>query len=180
MVFVGGDMDSSSGRERLTWFRHWFGDEPLTLLGSFDVAWGQRAADMLLPDGMTTGTVVAAADVIALGLLNRLQTRGFRVPEDFRVIGFDGIGVSYLARPTLSTVRQPVGQMSEQILDLVVAGTASSPWPHPSPRPNDPSRPRPRRIESATRPRRHRRRAPPLAGMTPASTRSVRRRRLEG
>ncbi|MEP7088945.1 MAG: LacI family DNA-binding transcriptional regulator [Nocardioidaceae bacterium] len=126
VVFVGGDMGSSSGRERLTGFRHWFGDEPPALLGSFDVAWGQRAADLLLTDGMTTGTVVAAADVIALGLLSRLQTRGFQVPGDFRVIGFDGIGVSYLAHPTLTTVRQPVEQMSQQILDLVLAGTAEA------------------------------------------------------
>lgn len=126
VVFVGGDMGSSSGRERLTGFRHWFGHEPTTLLGSFDVAWGQRAAEMLLSDGMITGTVVAAADVIALGLLSRLQTRGFRVPDDFRVIGFDGIGVSYLAHPTLTTVRQPVEQMSQQILDLVLAGPAEA------------------------------------------------------
>jgi LacI family transcriptional regulator len=134
VVFVGGDMDSSSGRERLAGFRHWFGDEPDSLLGSFDVAWGQRAADLLLAEGMTAGTVVAAADVIALGLLNRLQTRGFRVPEDFRVIGFDGIGVSYLAHPTLTTVRQPVEQMSQQILDLVLAGTSETPTDRAHPR----------------------------------------------
>lgn len=130
VVFVGADMASSSGRERLAGFRHWFGEEPRTLLGSFDVAWGQRAADDLLSGGMTTGTVVAAADVIALGLLSRLQTRGFRVPEDFRVIGFDGIGVSYLAHPTLTTVRQPVEQMSQQILDLVLDGQSETPRGH--------------------------------------------------
>lgn len=127
VFFLGGDMDSSSGRERLAGFKRWFGRGHPTLLGSFDVGWGQRAADQLLSDGMTTGTAVAAADVIALGLLSRLQTRGFRVPEDFRVIGFDGIGVSYLAHPTLTTVRQPVEQMSQEILDLVLAGTAGGP-----------------------------------------------------
>jgi LacI family transcriptional regulator len=131
VVFVGGDMDSSSGRERLAGFRRWFGQERPTMLGSFDVGWGQRVADRLVSDGMTTGTVVAAADVIALGLLSRLQTRGFRVPEDFRVIGFDGIGVSYLAHPTLTTVRQPVEQMSQEILDLVLAGTSGQPRRHP-------------------------------------------------
>jgi LacI family transcriptional regulator len=125
VVFVGGDMDSSSGRERLTGFKRWFGRDRPTLTGSFDVGWGQRAADQLLSDGLTTGTIVGAADVIALGLLSRLQTRGFRVPEDFRVVGFDGIGVSYLAHPTLTTVRQPVEQMSQVILDLVLAGPSS-------------------------------------------------------
>ena len=125
VVFVGGTKESSSGRERLTGFRKWFGDRP-TLLGSFDVNWGQKAADELLASGMTQGTVIAAADVIALGVLSRLQTAGFRVPEDFRVIGFDGIGVSYLAHPTLTTVRQPVEEMSQAILDMVLDSTAGA------------------------------------------------------
>jgi LacI family transcriptional regulator len=68
--------------------------------------------------------VVAAADVIALGVLSRLHSLGFRVPEDFRVIGFDGIGVSHLAHPTLTTVRQPVEEISQVIRDLVTRGLA--------------------------------------------------------
>ncbi len=126
VVFVGGNKDSSSGRERFAGFRRWFGDRPPALHGSFSVGWGQQVADRLVSGGMTTGTVVTAADVVALGLLSRLQTRGFRVPEDFRVIGFDGLGVSYLAHPTLTTVRQPIEKMSQEILGLVLAGNSDT------------------------------------------------------
>ena len=38
------------------------------------------------------------------------------------MIGFDGIGVGYLAHPTLTTVRQPVEQISQAILRLVESG----------------------------------------------------------
>lgn len=123
VVFVGGSRASSSGRERLAGFRRWFGDRPV-LEGSFDVGWGQRAADRLLTDGMTAATIVAAADVIALGLMSRLLSCGRRVPQDYRVIGFDGVGVADLAHPTLTTVRQPVEDISKAILDLVVRGTS--------------------------------------------------------
>ena len=92
------------------------------LLGDFDVRWGQEAADRLIEGGWRRGTLVAAADVIALGLLSRLQFRGFRVPEDFRVIGFDGVGVTPLAHPALTTIRQPVEAMAQAILDLLSAG----------------------------------------------------------
>ncbi len=44
--------------------------------------------------GLKRGTLVGAIDIIALG---RLQLLGHRVPEDFRVIGFDGVGVNPLA-----------------------------------------------------------------------------------
>ena len=71
----------------------------------------------------TRRRVVAAADTIAVGLLAAgCRPRGARVPEDFRVVGFDGIGVSKLAHPTLTTVRQPIEAMSQAILDLVIHG----------------------------------------------------------
>lgn len=121
VVFVGAGTRSSSAHERLDGFRRHFPHAPV-LLGDFDVRWGQEAADRLIEDGWRRGTLVAAADVIALGLLSRLQFRGFRVPEDFRVIGFDGVGVTPLAHPALTTVRQPVEAMSQAVLDLVSAG----------------------------------------------------------
>ena len=121
VVYVGATPGPSSGHERLLAFQEAFGLCP-SLLGSFDVGWGQAAADALVRDGMQYGTVVAAADVIALGVLGRLHSLGFRVPEDFRVIGFDGIGVSHLAHPTLTTVRQPVEEISQVIRDLVTRG----------------------------------------------------------
>jgi LacI family transcriptional regulator len=43
---------------------------------------------------------------------------GFKVPEDFRVIGFDGVGVARLAHPTLTTIRQPVEEMGRTVLEL--------------------------------------------------------------
>lgn len=118
VVFVGARPRSSSAHERLEEFRQHFPEAPV-LLGAFDARWGQEAADRLLDEGTRTGTLVAAADVIALGLLSRLQARGFRVPADFRVIGFDGVGVTPLAHPELTTVRQPVEEMSRRILELV-------------------------------------------------------------
>ncbi len=123
IVFVGGSSASSSGRERLSAFRYFFGDRSV-LEGRFDVTWGQQAADQLVARGLQRATVVAAADVVALGMMSRLHTLGYRVPEDFRVIGFDGVGVSNLAQPTLTTVRQPVEEISRAILDLVMQGTS--------------------------------------------------------
>jgi LacI family transcriptional regulator len=130
VVFVGAARTSSSAHERLDGFRAAFGDSAPVLLGRFDSTWGLEAADRLLADGWTSATVVAGADVIALGVLSRLQSAGFSVPADFRVIGFDGVGVSRLAHPTLTTVRQPVEAMSAAIRQLIedaVAGTTTSP-----------------------------------------------------
>jgi LacI family transcriptional regulator len=125
VVYVGASSGPSSGHERLEGFREHFGDRP-TYLGTFDFGWGQEAAEQLLADGFSSATVVAAADVVALGLLGRLQSLGFRIPDDFRVIGFDGVGFARLAHPTLTTVRQPVEQIGRTILELITTSAASA------------------------------------------------------
>lgn len=120
VVYVGAETHSSSAHERLDGFRHHFPDAPV-FLGDFSTTWGQEAADQILASGLTSATVVATADVIALGLMSRLHATGHRVPQDFRVIGFDGVGVTPFAHPTLTTVRQPVEAISQRMLDLVLA-----------------------------------------------------------
>ena len=117
-IFVGSGPTSSSAHERLDAFARSLPNAK-RLLGSFSFEWGQRAAHDLIDQGVTAGSIVTAADVIALGVIAGVQARGYRVPEDFRVIGFDDIGVSFLAHPSLTSVRQPVGQMTTRILDIV-------------------------------------------------------------
>ncbi|RZT68698.1 LacI family transcriptional regulator [Leucobacter luti] len=125
VVFVGADATSSSGRERLEGFRREFPNAP-ALAGSFDVEWGYRAVGEIVAMGIESGTIVAAADVIALGVLTGLIGAGFRVPQDFRVVGFDGIGISQFVMPTLTTIRQPVERMSDAILELIREGVGGS------------------------------------------------------
>ena len=117
--FIGAGATSSSGRERLVAFKHAMPDAK-SLLGSFSFEWGQNAAYELIDTGTTAGTIVTAADVIALGVIAGAQERGYRIPEDFRVIGFDDVGVSNLAHPALTSVRQPVDKMTAAILEMVL------------------------------------------------------------
>lgn len=118
VFYVGARARSSSGHERFKHFQEHFPERP-SYLGEFDFNWGQEAVDLILADGHTRGTIVAAADIIALGVIARLHVRQHRVPSDFRVIGFDGVGVAQFAHPTLTTVRQPVEEMGRTVLDLI-------------------------------------------------------------
>lgn len=129
IIFIGAGVTSSSARERREAFAALMPDA-LILDGSFDVEWGHRAARELLTRSIASGTIVASADVIALGLQSELQASGRSIPGDFRVIGFDGVGVTGYALPALTTVRQPVEAMSRAILDLI-AGEAHEAAPAP-------------------------------------------------
>ncbi len=133
IVYVGATPDSSSAHERLDGMVHWFPPQSPTMLGDFSAAWGREAAARLLADGWTGATIVTAVDVIALGVLAHLLHQGRSVPDEFRVIGFDGIGAAALAHPSLTTVRQPVEKMARSIRSLIESDNEpSSRWFKPN------------------------------------------------
>ncbi|GLV48888.1 LacI family transcriptional regulator [Thermus sp. LT1-2-5] len=64
--------------------------------------------------------VVAANDVIAVTALRVLREAGIRVPEEVSLIGYDDIPWSTLAFPSLTTIRQPVKEMAEAAVALLL------------------------------------------------------------
>ncbi|WP_141365693.1 LacI family DNA-binding transcriptional regulator [Streptomyces sp. 6-11-2] len=97
------------------------GDEPDLRAGMMTQAEGARAADTLLDRrGERPDALLFANDQMAVGALHTLERRGVRVPEDVAVTGFDGIALSRLVRPALTTVRQPMRRMGEEAVELLV------------------------------------------------------------
>lgn len=123
VVFVGADPTSSSAHERLDEFAKAF-PAAQRVLGSFSFEFGRDAMEQLIRQGLRAATVVTDADIIALGVIAAGHAHGFAVPDDFRVTGFDDVGVSFLAQPALTTVRQSVDQMTDTIVDIVFASFA--------------------------------------------------------
>ena len=66
---------------------------------------GARAAAHAIDRAPRPTAILAAADLLALGVLDALQDRGLRAGRDVSVIGFDDIPEAAAAR--LTTIRQP-------------------------------------------------------------------------
>lgn len=58
--------------------------------------------------------IVAANDYMALGAIEELSRRNCQVPDAIAVTGFDDVPSARLARPTLTTVRQPGEDMGRE------------------------------------------------------------------
>ncbi|MGI8571466.1 MAG: LacI family DNA-binding transcriptional regulator [Solirubrobacteraceae bacterium] len=69
--------------------------------------------------------IVATNDNIAITLIEQLEARGRRVPEDVSIVGFDGSRVGGLSRIALTTIAQPVERLARSSLDLVLERIAS-------------------------------------------------------
>jgi len=80
---------------------------------------GMAAADQVVATGASA--VVAYNDLVALGLLARLHTRGIAVPGDLSVVGIDDIAMSRMARPALTTVRMPKQQAGRLAVELLLS-----------------------------------------------------------
>lgn len=71
--------------------------------------------------------VIAANDIMASGAIEELRTRGYKVPGDFAVTGFDNFDIG--RNLDLTTVKQPFfmqGRMAAEILAGILSGEAVS------------------------------------------------------
>ena len=61
----------------------------------------------LLTAGRQTDGFICANDHTAAVLMCSIEASGFRVPKDFRVVGFDDVKYATLVSPPLTTIHQP-------------------------------------------------------------------------
>jgi LacI family transcriptional regulator len=90
--------------------------EEFTEFGNYRFADGYAAMQRLLvrQDNLQLTAVVAASDEMAIGAMRCLYDRGFQVPNDISVIGFDDLRVASMVTPRLTTVAQPFGEIGAQ------------------------------------------------------------------
>ncbi|KAB8288089.1 LacI family transcriptional regulator [Bifidobacterium ramosum] len=65
--------------------------------------------------------MLCMTDMIAIGALRRFGERGVRVPQDAKLIGFDGIPFSAYTSPSISTVEMDVPAMAATVVDRMIA-----------------------------------------------------------
>lgn len=109
------------------------GVEPLVDAVKFGLPQAERSrliAQVLdgLPDDVDG--VFATDDLTACAVVDWARRAGRRIPEDFRVVGFDGTPALRAAAPWLTTVQQPVKQIAqaavEELLTRIESGTGST------------------------------------------------------
>ncbi len=84
----------------------------------FTVEGGRAGAVRLLAAGMTG--IIAGNDLMALGAIQAATSAGLSVPEDVSVVGYDGTDMSSFFSPSLTTLRQPFGDIAKLVARAAV------------------------------------------------------------
>ena len=79
---------------------------------------GHQAADLALAAGVTG--LVAFNDLMALGVINRLNDRGVAVPAEMSVVSFDDIPMASMCMPPLTSVAMPTEAAGRAAVDLLL------------------------------------------------------------
>ena len=95
-------------------------DDHRAIYGDLFYASGQQALDKLWQEDDKPDAIFCVNDLIAFGVLDAARVNGIRVPEDLWVVGYNDIQMSTWAAYDLTTVRQPMGQMAELSVRLLM------------------------------------------------------------
>jgi LacI family transcriptional regulator len=125
VAYLGGDVTNWSGNQRHAAFVALAGERRRQLrtvvrLGEFSERWGHEAALELLSTRWPPDAFVCGNDLIAVGVVEACEELGLSVPGDVVVSGYDDIALSRMCRPPLTTVRQPVGELSARAVAMLL------------------------------------------------------------
>lgn len=91
---------------------------------------GYVAVQEILDTQDIPDTLFCNSDLIAFGAINAMRSRGVRIPEDVWILGIDGLPMSAWEVFDLTTVAQPIEEMAERSVGLLVdrvQGVAAEP-----------------------------------------------------
>jgi LacI family transcriptional regulator len=124
IAYLGADEAISTARMRGDALRAALADVAIELVvettGSFELAEAPGRAEAILRDAENFTAVVAANDLLAISAAFVALRRGFHIPRDLTIIGYDDIPFSELVTPSLTTVRQARDQMAADAVRLLM------------------------------------------------------------
>lgn len=107
--------------------------QPVVAVGDPLVGGGEAAMLALLDRAPDVSAVLAYNDLMAIGALRALGRRGYHVPRDVSVVGFDDVAFAAYVDPPLTTIAQGTIEMGGWAVDQMTRRLRSEVTEHPAP-----------------------------------------------
>ncbi|WP_113487537.1 LacI family DNA-binding transcriptional regulator [Rhizobium cremeum] len=100
-------------------------EQRMVLDGEGSIESGRLAVEQLFMRDTLPTAFMCVNDATAVGVINGLAARGYDLPRDFSVIGFDDVPQATFLNPPLTTIRQPRTAIGKQAMELLLETLAT-------------------------------------------------------
>ncbi|WP_313667555.1 LacI family DNA-binding transcriptional regulator [Atlantibacter sp.] len=127
IAFITGSMDSPTAIDRLAGYKAALTAsglpvrDALIAYGKWSPASGAQAAEKLLSAALPFSGLVVSNDDMAIGAMKTLNGAGLTVPGDVSIIGFDNIATAPFLQPALSSIKDPVSEMINEVIERLIS-----------------------------------------------------------
>ena len=125
--FIKGDQEANSGLERYTAFKKIMNEYniPINENWIFDgkhytIEEGRRACEEMLKSEDRPTVLICSSDTLAIGAMIEMFARGYKIPEDLSLTGFDNIPMSKMFSKELTTIDQNRKEFAKQAVSSLL------------------------------------------------------------
>lgn len=132
IAYLSGSLKTRTAKDRLDGYKAALNDnsmeydERLVKFGEYKIDWGRNGVKELLCEKKRFDAIFCGNDLIAIGTMKELKEKGFNIPSDIGVMGFDDIYIAGLVEPALTTIRQPNYNMGYKAMELLLENINNS------------------------------------------------------
>lgn len=111
VAYIGGSAGPTISNHREDAFKMALAESGLKIrpefirVGNYRVAGGETGMEEILQLKEQPTAILCANDLTAMGALRVIRRHGLNVPDDYSLVGFDDIDLSYITFPPLTTIR---------------------------------------------------------------------------
>jgi len=85
----------------------------------FETIFIEESVDQLCKSVRPITAIFSTSDQFAIDFLDVMKKRGYNIPEDYSIIGFDNLPISRYVTPALTTISQDIDLKAKYALDML-------------------------------------------------------------
>ncbi|TKC16806.1 LacI family DNA-binding transcriptional regulator [Robertmurraya kyonggiensis] len=123
VAHISGPNSLYPAQERLMGYQNVISNTKMTsivLEGDFTLESGTAQTEKLLQEHPDVDGIFYANDLMAIGALKAFRAHQKSVPEDIAIMGFDGIRLTEIVHPEISTIKQPIDKIGETATNQLI------------------------------------------------------------
>lgn len=129
IAFLGWPIDSLSGNYRLLGYQSAMNDNNLDIADSYVINKGYNDSSLdsafnlwqKLPQSERPTALIAVADYVAVSAMRTAELYGYEIGKSMAIIGFDDAPFVRYLKPGLTTLAQPLEEISATMVDIIEA-----------------------------------------------------------